>query len=470
MKRSTKRLAALASVALAALVAVVSAAGAVGTYSTNLDSFNLGSVDAQEGWHSKPVPPALPSGYDQEIVDLAAYGGENPAGFGTKSLRLSNALAENTGEFANQTYSPSVQNPAGETEDNTVFDGYFEFTSTDLAEQPGLSIRVSPDNGSGGRMSYLRLNDTPEGIVATFADAKPDGTFRLVDVGTYSRDEVHTVRFLIQTVPGPDNDIVQLFIDGVDIGKELGLCFTTWESYYRADPPIGEGHEPGVIDSLEFRVEGTGCETVDEFTNMCADREHLLGGGYLFDNVSTETRTDNGPSTTCGLVQVGKITPTGTTCQQYRDNGALTLDKVAYTTKGSAINSVSPGVFFYYTKITDGAAGATVTITETNDSAYTAIPVQQGQAFLYEASSCTKLKWTVNATISADGKTATVTGNLPSGANFPASGDFIIGVKYDAASLQKKQAPALPPVTYSFETKLGIDVVDTGASVLLDKK
>ena len=197
MKRNIRRLVAFGSIAAVALVAVVGAAGAVGTYSTDLETFSLGSVDTQDGWHSQPVPPALPNGYDQEVVDNDTYGGRDPGSeFGAQSLRLSNALAETTGEFENQTYSPSVADPAGETEDNTVFDGSFEFTSTDLDQQPGLSIRVSPDNGHGARMSYLRLNDTPTGILATFADANPDGTFNLVDVGTYSRDEVHTVRFL----------------------------------------------------------------------------------------------------------------------------------------------------------------------------------------------------------------------------------------------------------------------------------
>ena len=240
----------------------------------------------------------------------------------------------------------------------------------------------------------------------------------------------------------------------MDIGKKLGICFTTWESYYR----VAEGHEPGVIDSFEFRSEGTGCPT-EPNSNKCAGRESLLGGGYLFDNVSTETRNTDGPLTTCGVPQVGRITPTGTTCQQFRDNAAQTLDKLAYTTKVGAINSVSPGVFFYYTKITDGKSGDLVSIAQSNDSSYSAIPVQQGQAFLYDASSCAKVRW--NPVLGANGS---VTGNLPS------DGDFVIGVKYDAAALQKKAAPSSPPVKYSFETSVDGNLADTGASVLFDSK
>ena len=172
---------------------------------------------------------------------------------------------------------------------------------------------------------------------------------------------------------------------------------------------------------------------------------------------------------------VGKIFPTGTTCQQYADPNLTppVLEKVLYSTKGNSITSVSPGVFFYYTKITDGTPGGDVTITETNDSNYKGIPIQQGQAFLYEASSCTKLKWNATSNITTDpqtgGQTVTVTGDLPVN-NFPASGDFIIGVKYLPSDLQKKAAPSSPPVEYSFATELDGDPVDTGASVLLDKK
>jgi hypothetical protein len=193
--------------------------------------------------------------------------------------------------------------------------------------------------------------------------------------------------------------------------------------------------------------------------------------GYRFDNVQTTTSTTGGPApTVCGVPEVGKITPTGTTCQQYRDNAASTLGTVAYTTKGSAINSVSPGVFFYYTKITDGTAGAVVTITETNGSSYSAIPVQQGQAFLYEATTCTKLKLERRCDHQS-GRADGYGHREPSHRRqLPHLGRLHHRGEVRRRALQKKTAPASPPVTYSFETKLGVDLVDTGASVLFDKK
>jgi hypothetical protein len=334
MRRYTRALArfvAIGSVALVALLMMVGAAGA-DTYTTGLESFVTGSVNGQEGWHSLPVPPALPNGYDQEVVNNDTYGGQNPGSeFGLQSLRVSNALAETTGEFENQTYSPSTPNPAGEAQNNKVFDGTFEFISTSADYQPGLSIRLSPDNGHGGRMSYLRLNDTPEGIQATFYDAAADGSFQPYDAGTYTRDEVHTVQFLIEFVPGPANDIVRLIIDGKDIGDELGVCFTTWEQYYR----VSEVKDPPVTDSFEFRSEGSGCPTVAPDSNMCDGRNNLLGHGYLFDNVTTVTRNTDGPAPTkCGAI--------GAFCSPgfWKNASDAAWQTVAPITKTSPFNNV----------------------------------------------------------------------------------------------------------------------------------
>jgi hypothetical protein len=158
--------------------------------------------------------------------------------------------------------------------------------------------------------------------------------------------------------------------------------------------------------------------------------------------------------------QVGKILPTGTTCQQYSAGTAGALDSLLYTAKGNKINSVAPGVFFYYTKITDGKQGQQVDITESNNggSAAPAIPIQQGQVVIYDMNTCKVLKWAT--TINSDG---TATGTLPS------PGNFIIGVKYSATGLQGQTTPS-STVTYSFGAKLAGNPVDAGASINLALK
>jgi hypothetical protein len=146
------------------------------------------------------------------------------------------------------------------------------------------------------------------------------------------------------------------------------------------------------------------------------------------------------------VISGGQILPTGTTCQAYHA-GATSLDKVQYTlTKSGTINSVSPGVFFYYGTIT-GTAGQTFTITQSNNAGAPFIPVQHGQVILYDTN-CNVLKWKADS--DANG---VVTGTLPS------TGTFIISVKYSPADLKGRTLPQ-PTVTYTID----------GASIVLQKK
>ena len=261
--------------AVAALVAPASAMA--DTVSTDFEAFSLGSVDEQFGWHSAESGdvPALPNGYDQEVVNW-------PGSTTNKALRHSNAYNEPTGEFEYQTYSASNAVDAGEDLENKVFTGEFDFYGA--SEQPRLMMKMSPDDGHGGRMSYLKLADEAGGIRATFVDTDADGAFHSYDAGVYSYGQPHHVKFSIQLVDGEDNDIVRLIIDGKDVGDSLGECFTTWENYYRH----GEGEEPPVTNSIEFRADG-------------GEVPSLVGGGYLFDNMVTTTSVGGGPAATkCG--------------------------------------------------------------------------------------------------------------------------------------------------------------------------
>jgi hypothetical protein len=461
MKRSTKLLGAFGAVALVVLVTMVATAAA-GTYGTDFEAPNFsttsgtpaGTVDGQDGWHSA-VPgdiPALPDGYDQQVVNNDTYGGQSGGdGFGAQSLRVSNAVTEKTAEFEYQTYSAPTPNPGGQDETNKVFDATFEFISTSADYQPGLQISVSPDNGHGGRMSFVSLTDTPEGIFIRFFETDANGNFVGHDVGTYTRNEVHTIQFLIEFVPGVNadgsgNDVLRLIVDDEDIGERDHLCFTTWETFY-----VETEQAVPVTDSLEFRADNSAgnddCAlngaTMNGATCTVAG---LAGHGYLFDNVATRTGTDGGPApTTCGLADDGVIAPTGTTCSQYRDGLAPDLGGLLYTTKGTKINAVSPGVFFYYTKVSSEEGDSkTVRITEDPDGG-TAIPINQGQVVLYDAVTCKVVKWTVTL----GPEVGEATGTLPK------DGDYIIGVKYNPSSLKGETAPASPPITYSFGTTLG---------------
>ena len=200
-------------------------------------------------------------------------------------------------EFDFQTYSTPVTlaSAAGETLPNTVYDAQFQFIpKTQKSEQPGLYLTVSPDGYEGSRMSWVSLRDESDGVHVSFSDSPEiDGEFKdYVDVAVLNRTQPLTIRFWIKLIPGLDNDVVKLFIDGADIGQGLGVCFTTWENYY----PVAEEQagfpnfgEPPDLRALQFRS-----------SVQAPDQDALRpSGGYLFDNVKTTTGTGPGPGVDC---------------------------------------------------------------------------------------------------------------------------------------------------------------------------
>jgi hypothetical protein len=257
-----------------------------GTSELSLDQYNLGSVNGQHGWSSTGP-------YDQEIV-TNTYG--YPA-FGCKSLRISNAVT--SGAFGDQTFTYSNPDETGETEAvsngmsggtrHNRFATHFSIASTMLAEQPGLSISVSPDRGDGARMSYLRFEDHADGIHVFFDDVEgmvPNGVdgctastcanFVETEIAggsaatpALSRTTSHIMKYSIDFNDGPSNDVVRVFID-----QTLVHTGTTWEDYYRFDPEqAGSGNKVPTTDSLIFRAGGTAVPANS-------------GKGFLFDNIN----------------------------------------------------------------------------------------------------------------------------------------------------------------------------------------
>ena len=114
--------------------------------------------------HVGAIPACVPTPtngqYDQAVVANTVAPPGDPPGFGSQSLRMSNACA--SGEFFYQTYSPQELQQVGEARPNKVFIAEFAFMSKTPAHQPGLFLSVSPDSGEGSRMSWVGLEDTAE--------------------------------------------------------------------------------------------------------------------------------------------------------------------------------------------------------------------------------------------------------------------------------------------------------------------
>ena len=177
-------------------------------------------------------------------------------GFGSQALQISDSVT--SGAFANQTFAPALTQQAGESTPQRFFSASFQLGTTQNGVQPGLHMSVSPDNGSGGRMSYLRFEDLANGVHVFFSDVTDSGpyytlaTFNETDIATLSRTEAHTIGFSIHLIPGPGNDVVRISIDG-----SLVKTGTTWEDYYRYDNENqGSGVQPPTTSTLEFREGG----------------------------------------------------------------------------------------------------------------------------------------------------------------------------------------------------------------------
>jgi hypothetical protein len=258
------------------VVGVLLVSGCATILFTNFENFALGSVDGQHGWS------ATGTSYDQAIVDNT-YG---YASFGSKSLRVSNAVA--SGSFGDWIFAAPVADGAGETiatangfpEGNrtTHFEVEFDIASTvPDAEQPDLGVSMSPDRGDGSRMSYLKFLDTPGGIDVEFYDVQgtdnPANFVSTIVASGLDRSVPHHVRLVMDFNDGPSNDVVSVYIDG-----NLVHTGTSWENYYRYDSEASAEPTPRVVRTIIIQARGTSYPA-------------NAGNGFLFDNLQLTSGT-----------------------------------------------------------------------------------------------------------------------------------------------------------------------------------
>ena len=268
------------TIILAGLVLGLAAFGAAFASSASADSigpitfeptegYHVGDINGQMGWTK------LNPSYDVKVAPISAYPAASGYHFETQALRLSDAFT--SGSFGDQTFSPGLAQPAGEAL-KTRFSATFWIGTALATEQPGLHVSVSPDNGSGARMSYLRFEDQADGVHVFFDDVTNPGPvghasdFTDEDIATLSRDRAHSIRFSITFKSGPGNDVVRIYVDGSEVKRG-----TSWENYYRYDPEAaGNGNQVSPVNKLLFREAGDA-------------HPANLNKGFLVDRVSLDS-------------------------------------------------------------------------------------------------------------------------------------------------------------------------------------
>ncbi len=289
-------------VVVAAMLLAAPAARAE-TLGWDFESFNPGSIAGQQGW-------LMSGGYDVAVADTTPPSIiPAPPGFGTHSLRISNAVTDPA--FWDQAYSPSLSEPAGESNSSygdqsggprqPHFEASFDLASaTPGAEQQDLSMSISPDRGDGSRMGLLRVSDKPSGLLLEWVDYPlaskgPDGHVpqqtRTLAAGL-DRSVVHHIKLVMDFVEGFDNDHAQIWVDGAQIATG-----ESWENYWRNDvDAISSGNRVPMVDSLDFRLDSN------------PNAPWNAGLGFLVDNV---TLTSSGGAAGGGGGGQGPAGPAG---------------------------------------------------------------------------------------------------------------------------------------------------------------
>ncbi|MDQ1494865.1 MAG: hypothetical protein QOG69_1348 [Actinomycetota bacterium] len=325
MKRLT--IAAAFIVASVGLLASFGGVAAADTISPNPITFEpptytTGDINGQQGWMKT-------GSYDAAVASVATFPAAAGYGFGDQALRVSDAVT--SGSFGDQTFSPGLTEPAAESSAQTHFQASFQIGTTSAGVQPGLHMSVSPDDGNGARMSYLRFEDRADGVHVFFddtTDSGPVGTgaaFNESDIATLSRSSAHTLTFDI-TFKTNAADVVNIYIDGSYV--KTG---TTWEDYYRYDPEqTGSGNVVPGVSKLLFRESGDATPA-------------NLGHGFLIDGVSL----------TSSAARI--CTPTGFT----RDGINMTAAQIGGNVTGD-LDAGGCNIGVYYNTSTGNVTGANI--------------------------------------------------------------------------------------------------------------
>ncbi len=310
MKKRVKYL--ISAAATAGFLGLASATVLADSNSIDFESYTAGTINGQDGWSKT-------GSFDVAVV-ANTY---SIPSFGSQTLRISDAVT--SGSFGDQTFSKSLANEAGETDAlnngqsggirQPHFEAQFDLASTLAILQTGLHVSVSPDRGDGARMSYLRFEDQADGIHVFFDDVQGTtnpANFIETEIATISRAP-HTIKFAMDFVDGPSNDVVKIYIDGV-----LVHSGTSWENYYRFDsesnPTLVSNSR--TVDSLLFRESGSA-------------NPSNLGKGFLIDNLFTLS----GP---IPPVLVGPPTSK----DQCKNDGWKTFNNPAFKNQGKCIDYV----------------------------------------------------------------------------------------------------------------------------------
>jgi hypothetical protein len=205
-------------------------------------------------------------------------------------------------------------------------------------------------------------------------------------------------------------------------------------------------------------VNNIGQDQGDSTRDRSANSAPLAAGPYSYKAFvagnSNYIGADSGCEPFTVVPPTAKITPTQTTCEQFRSgtNGDLTDE--FYTSKANKIVSVSPGVFFYYSQITAPSSSFTIEVKQTIPAGWPAIGTMQ--LILWDAN-CVK------TAVTGTSSNGTVTFNAT---GLTAGATYYVSIKYDPTTLVGQNVAGKPTVVYAFRTYINGTFVFTSLDSL----
>jgi VCBS repeat-containing protein len=177
-------------------------------------------------------------------------------------------------------------------------------------------------------------------------------------------------------------------------------------------------------------------------TNNATITNHATVSGKFGTTVVTSNQVQ---VTIRQAASTAKITSSNATCSQFKAGASVDLLEEFYTVKLGKVNSISPGVFQYYTAVTAPASTFQVTVQQTDPTNWPAIGVQNLNVYVYNAN-CSGVSF--SAVIYSNKVTFTIR-------NAKAGATYYLAVKYQPNSLigQKVNTP-YPTVPYLFTTSV----------------
>ena len=394
-------------------------------------------------------------------------GGTAVAGDWTLSAGSNNVTGSETGEVATTqagTYALSETSVTGYTNTSITCDNDpgVEVTSVTLGLGDTVSCTfVNDDNAPSLTLVKEVINDNGGTAVAgdwTLTASGYDAASP--DAGTYNLSESGPAGYTQTSLTCSNSGDTQVTSVTLGLGENVTCTFVNDDqpgTLIVKKVVINDNEGTKTCADFSFSV-NSGAST--PFEADCQNDLTVNAGTYnitepavagystTYSNCSN-VAVPNGGSATCTITNndipptvVAQITPTATTCNQFASGTAATLSELLYTVKGGKIGTVSPGVFFYWVKVTAVAGANTFTINQTITTGNFRTPFKFASGSSAWNSNCAKITTTVTQS------NGTVTVNF----NAASAGTVYIGIKYDSGSVKGATAPIPTTVHYDFST------------------